>query len=103
TRRQKAHGSRNLVRRPETGLRNLSNKLLPHVIRKSREHVGIDESWTNRIHRNVILTGFQSHRLGQAYDPSLGRSIVSLSNVPGLPDDRANVDDAAVIALTHPV
>src|SRR5664280_2789615 len=77
------------------------------------QHLGRDEAGCHRVHRDadaVLLeparpgedeSGLLGEGLGQSEHARLGRGVVSLTNVPGLADDRGDEDDATGAAFNH--
>src|SRR5438552_9928180 len=64
-------------------------------------HVGLDEAGGHRVHGDGPRGHLPGDRLGEADEPGLARGVVGLSRVAGQPDDRRDVDDAAVALLQH--
>ncbi len=83
--------------------RNAGDDLLQHVGRHGAHHVGVDIAGRDRVDGDALGGTFLRQRLGEAVDAGLGGGVVHLAVLPGLAVDRADIDDAAEIALAHAV
>src|ERR1019366_9020500 len=66
-------------------------------------HLSCDESRSHAIDGDPFAGRFQREALGESVERCLRGSVIGLSDVPGLADDRAQVDNAPTAPLEHVV
>src|SRR5918997_3766503 len=80
---------------------HLFAKLLLGLLGDVGDHIGLDKAGAEGVHGDPEPGQFQGGRLGKAEQPGLGRRVVGLAYVAGLPDERAHVDDLAPALVRH--
>src|SRR5215467_14095460 len=111
--RQEGDHPGDLLRLPEAAQRDLRAHPVQRLLGHGGEHVGGDEPGRDRVDgqpdpvagrlaRPVELEDrLLGQRLREAEQPGLGRGVVDLADVAGLPDHRGHVDDPAGAAPEH--
>ena len=80
-RRQEYHSGSNFFRIAQTGSRHLIHDAGALLFVERLGHVGLDETGSNRVHRDATGRHFTGQRLGEADQTCLGSSIVDLTGV----------------------
>ena len=100
---QEHHAAGDVVGMAEPAHRDAGDDLLQHVLGHRAHHLGIDIARRHRVHRDAEPRALLRQRLGEAVDARLGGGVVHLPVLPGLPVQRADIDDAPELGRAHVV
>src|SRR5439155_9736648 len=92
---------RDLVRFAEALYRDLGNDLVQGLLRDGGDHLGGDVAGGHRVDGDALAGRLLGEAHGQPEEAGLRRGVVGLTDVAGLADDRADVDDAAGPTVEH--
>src|SRR5690349_15306059 len=98
---QERNTASDLAGLPEPTNRDSCDDLAEHFLRHRGDHVRVDVAWSDRVHGDAVARALLRKSLREAVNARLCRRIIDLAVLPGLPVDRADVDDPAVAPPGH--